>query len=540
MFNQISQDIVIDKLNRYFNSQSIPLKCHDGGICNGLAYVHAQYVLADDEEKFNRIMRCIANGNIESATDSDEINLFITQVFLSFVPEVYNKELSQATAIRALGKPVESIFQVGMVLDDSGWQGLLRDIDLKADEVMVIHSVDHTVSLSIKEGKYVLYDPNYVFGYKAFNNEKELIEELHQHVFCYEDAGLAMRLNIVKNISSQPNPKRDLMALYHHYLPQEKISMTAKVGGRTTNNWLMAIQCNDEASMIYLLKQKPPITPLMFCKAIFNNHVLVLHLLIHQQSVDDQMINDCIKWSLMYGKEGAFNELMRHDAFKSAFKSRFLKTNKALLLEYAAEGGNVELLKYIINQCKQEKTPQHTFLATMNKYNHAEKVVMKATQKGHADCLHLLIDEYKSNKIAISDQTKLNCLMQAIKSNQLYVCLTLINDMPPDDLVHIRIRLNLVEKTNVHILKELKKHGVHFSHKAEAIIAKKEQRSIGLLLLIGIELEKFLDYLTKERDIVVIKNQFFPSTPDDKPVTPIVEKQGRLDETKRQNPDAMP
>jgi hypothetical protein len=231
---------------------------------------------------------------------------------------------------------------------------------------------------------------------------------------------------------------------------------------------------------------------------------------------------------------------MRHDAFKSAFNSRFLTINKALLLEYAAEGGNVELLKDILNQCKQEKTPQHTFLAAMNKYNHAEKVLMKATQKGHADCLHLLIHEFKGNKIEISDKTKLNCLMQAIKSNQLYVCLTLINEMPPDDLVHIRIRLNLVEKTNVHILKELKKNGVHFSHKAEAIIAKKEQRSIGLLLLIGIEIEKFLEYLTKKSDIVVNKNQFFQSTPDDKPVTPVYEKQGRLDETERQNPDAIP
>ena len=84
--------------------------------------------------------------------------------------------------------------------------------------------------------------------------------------------------------------------------------------------------------------------------------------------------------------------------------------------------------------------------------------------------------------------------------------------------------LGRVEKTNVYILKELQNHGVVFSEKAEAIMAKKEQRAIGLLLLIGIELEKFFEYITKKQGITVNRNQLFQpadqQSPEDMDVVP--------------------
>ncbi|MBA2656765.1 MAG: hypothetical protein H0U70_07235 [Tatlockia sp.] len=56
---------------------------------------------------------------------------------------------------------------------------------------------------------------------------------------------------------------------------------------------------------------------------------------------------------------------------------------------------------------------------------------------------------------------------------------------------------SLVERTDIFILHNLKSNSVHFSDTAQAVIERKENRSIGFLLPIGIMLNKFTDFINE-------------------------------------------
>jgi len=524
MFGMVSQEIVIEKLNGYFKSQNLPLKFDEEGICNGLAYVYAQYALSGDEDKFKRILKAIANNKISEAMSDADVELFVTRVILSFIPEVFNKELSQATAIQALGKSVESVFQIGMVLDSSNWQALLKDIDLQDDEVMVVNSINHTISISKKNGKYVLYDPNYWYGFHTLSNEQKLVQELQDNVFSTTPP-LGMRINIVKkttHLTTTPNLKRDPLTLYQRYLPKENINATATAGKSHTNNLLLAIECNDEKSILYLLENGATVTPVALAKAVTGNHTKVIQHLLLDKSIDESMLNQCLLIALNTGRTGAFNTLLANEKCATLFNTRFLSTNKSMLINAAAKGGNVDLLKDILNRCHQEHTKHHGFSETMKRHNHVKDALVNAIKGGSPHCVKLLVQECHNHRIEIDEATRLYCLMAAIKSNQLYVFQTLIAEIPPEDLPKLVLKLHLVDKTNVFILKELQNHGVAFSEHAQAIIQRKERNSIRLLETLGIFLEKFMDYLSKKEDISVNPNRFFQPKQDTEktPISP--------------------
>lgn len=506
MLTFVSQDIVIEKLNRYFTLQNLPLKCNEDGICNGLAYVYAQYVLIGEEEKFHRILKAIAGGNVDQSLQPGEFELFITHVLLSFLPEKYNKELSQAMSIKAFGRS-ETVFELGMVLNDNQWQSVIKDIDLKDDEVMLVNSINHTIAVSRKKGKYIVYDPNYLLGFHPVRSEQTLIRELHKNVFAYEGKELGLRINIVKTKSNEASlTKRNALSFYQQYVSKENINHIATTGETTTKTLLLAIECNDEDSVLYLLSLGAKIDDRAIAKAIVGNHAKVLQQLIQDKSIKDETVNNSIIAAIEEGRLEAFNALMTHDRFKNQFETLFLNTNKPMLIKLAAKGGNLQLLQLIIEKCKENKRDYHDIKSAMTRNDHCQQALIGAINGGSVDCIKYLIHTLKSHQIEISDADKMNAFMHALKSNQLYVCSTLLSELPPENLMHIQMSLSMVEKTNVCILNELKENGVVFSEKAEAIIAKKEQRAIGILLLMGIELEKFFEYLTKKQDITVSDN----------------------------------
>ena len=524
MLTFVSQDIVIEKLNRYFTSQNLPLKCNEDGICNGLAYVYAQYVLMGDEDKFRRILKAIASGNVDQSLQPGEFELFITHVLLSFIPEQYNKKLSQAQAIQAFGQS-ETVLEVGMVLDDNQWQSVIKDIDLKDDEVMLVNSINHTVAVSRKKGKYIVYDPNYLLGDHPIRSERALIQELHQNVFAYKGKNLGLRVNIVKKKSNEVSLiKRNALFLYQKYVSIENVNDIGFIDDKTTRSLLLAIECSDEESVLYLLSLGAKMDDRAMAKSIFGNHANVVRQLIQDKSTGESTVNNNIITAIEDGRLEAFDALMTHSRYKKQFDTVFLNTNKPMLIKMAAKGGNLLLFQFIIEKCKENKEPYHDIKSAMKKHDHCYQALIASIDGGSVDCIKCLIQTLNDHQIEISDDDKMKAFLHALKSNQLYVCLTLLKELPPEDLSHIEMSLGRVEKTNVYILKELQNHGVVFSEKAEAIMAKKEQRAIGLLLLIGIELEKFFEYITKKQGITVNRNQLFQpadqQSPEDMDVVP--------------------
>lgn len=516
MFQSVSQDKVIKHLNQYFKAQNLPLTLDTGGICNGLAHVYAQYCLFHDEEKFMRILRVIASGQMDGVTHDNEINLFITQVFLSFIPQQYNKELSQATAIKALGKPIETVFELGAVLSNKDWQRLIMDIELQEDEVILVNSVDHTIAISRKQGKYVVYDPNYDAGTHTFKNERSLVQELAHNIFNYKDKVLGMRVHIVKK-DSQITSLRNPLFFYQRYITANNVNKKASAHAHQTNTLLLAIECNDEASIDYLLAQGAEVTDVAIAKAVIDNHNNTLPKLLSKMvSLADKSINSFLILALRQGRWKAFATLMREEQFNTQFHTIFLNTNKALSLQYAAEGGNLDLLKYVFNACQTNTTPYHELDRVLSNERHTSNILKSAIKGQSKECSAFILQALKQRQIELSPIIKTECMVHAIQSNDLYVFSLLLEELQPTTLKQLHLKLALIEKTNVHILKQLQAQGVIFSPRAQALIARKEQRSIGLLLAIGIEIEKFMDFIAGQQDIALHRHSFFSGNESNK------------------------
>jgi hypothetical protein len=511
MLNWVSQELVVEKLNDYFKANNLPLKMNEGGICNGLAHVYALYALTGKEDKFYAILKAITTGSIDSSLEPGDFELFITQVLLSFLPEKYNKELSQSNAIKTFQDKLSSVFALGMVLDNQAWQLAFKDIDLQDDEVMIVSSVNHTIAVSKKNGQYKIYDPNYLWAFHTVNSERSLVNELHHGVFCYEGNTLGLHVQVIKNKTQLRKARSSPLSFYQRYLTPDLINRTASIAPLKARSLLFAIECDDDESVLYLLNNGAEVSNGDLARAIIHNKVNVLRKLIEKRSTFDELLcNSCIIAALSEGRYESFQVLMEYPAFKSQFDTLFLNTNKLLLVKKAALGGNIKLLEFIIDACERDTTEEHDLATCMNRWDvfyggyNNEQVLMAAIEGGSSECIKLLINTFNTKNILLRENVKMNCMMRAIKTNQLVVCNTLLAEIPPSQLGGIKMSLDRVEKTNVFILKALKAKGVHFSAKAEAIIAKKEQQSIGFLLLIGIELTKFYEYITKKQDIVVV------------------------------------
>lgn len=86
-------------------------------------------------------------------------------------------------------------------------------------------------------------------------------------------------------------------------------------------------------------------------------------------------------------------------------------------------------------------------------------------------------------------------LLESIKQNQSYMVAYFLKDIPPEHLKTIYMSVSAVERTNLHILRQLQNYGVPFSDMSKAVFEQKEHHFVGLKRILGIFLCKFTDFL---------------------------------------------
>lgn len=60
MSKDLSQNHLINRLKAYLTRCNLPIKVNEGGICNGLATVHAKYVLEGRGDEFFDMLNYIS------------------------------------------------------------------------------------------------------------------------------------------------------------------------------------------------------------------------------------------------------------------------------------------------------------------------------------------------------------------------------------------------------------------------------------------------------------------------------------------------
>ncbi|GGI92472.1 YopT-type cysteine protease domain-containing protein [Legionella impletisoli] len=492
----LGQGQVIDNLNRYLEWHNLPLRMNKEGICNGLAMVYVKYVLENKEKEFFDMLGYIAGKEISSEMEI-QVNHFVNEVILSFIPEKYDKKLNQSNAIKALAidnKSLKSSFDLALVTSDDNWANIFTSLSLRENEVMRVASINHTVAVAKKEGQYIVYDPNYSSGFKTFANEKQLVQELHKNVFEYNRGPLGLEVSVICHPDSPARDFPKLKEIYHAYLTHENITQVAKTDGKKFDTLQRSAILNDAAAISELLSIGAKDDNYQAAaEAVMSNNPDTLRVLL-ENIKEPNVINGLFVAALEHGRSETFDELLQHSFSRTVIENAAkMNLNKSWLINKAAEGGNVEVLQKTIQLCQTNLGTEDLLSPFILEKQPMEDAICAAIRGGDVKSVELLMEHLE--KEGFDDPIRnVQYLTLAIRENQPYMVALLLKKIPSEFVQTISMTASATEKTDLFIIHQLQKHDVNFSTTAKAIIDKKEHRPVGIILSIGIMLNKFSDF----------------------------------------------
>lgn len=522
MSEEIDQGLIIENLNAYYKWHNLPLYMNETGICNGLAMVHAKYVLQEEEQKFKFLLRCIANNDFQG--HEEEINHFAIEVLISFSPHTYDSKMNQHTGMNMLkvnNQFLTSSYNFSLATSDDNWAEIIKLISLQDREVARVTSCNHAVSIYKKAGKYHVYDPNYTDGFKTFANEKQLIRELHKNVFSYKSGDIGLQIQVIKHPEDKARELPSYKELYQKYWPKN-INKPAFAHGDQFKTLVQAAQLQTEDEIRYLVEQGAKDIKEAALEAVTYNNLSAIKPLISAMN-DKADISDLLHKALQLGRKEVFVQLMTEEKFTALFNE---KASNFRWLAHAAIGSNPELLTLVLNKIKESILEQAKVDKDLNKPENQKAIAFldkeiaqfiihkspkgvdaldQAVANGSKECVYILLKQLNAGGIQLDESDRLLYLLNAIRYNKRYAALCLMDEKPNGSIEEstqisakllqtISMSIGAVAQTELALLKDLEQRGMIFSPVARAIIAQKEHKRIGVFMFLGIQWFKFTDF----------------------------------------------
>ncbi|MCW8450322.1 hypothetical protein [Legionella quinlivanii] len=486
MSASIDQGRIIQNVNQYLERNGFSIRFDEGGVCQGLAMMHAKYCMEDREADFWEILKSISHPS-DSALENAHI--FITQVLLAFAANQYNQNISQDNSFNMLklesggeSKAFLPAFSFALVADDRNWANCLKEIALDDNEIAQVSSIDHAITISKKNGQYHVYDPEYPTGQKSFSTELEVLNELHKRVFSYETANVGLQLHLFRKPDASLRQYPAVSDLYERYLPN--VNATATVRGHSFSTLRAAASINFDPKVTeYLLRQGADDSRNAAKMAINANNTEALSILLTTLPGDQ---SDLLIFALTSGKAAAFELLMKNESNRDLFRRGY-----GSMLFFAAEGGNGPLLKNCLEITKNEieryyeKAPPDIKEKLINEQicrcltnieqGREANVLSNAIKSGDSEAFTVIWNELKSAGYKFQPQDNMNYLVAAIKNNNALVVSKLVNEIPRELLETTTLSQNALKRVNNDILVELKDHGVSLPSlppKTESILSR--------------------------------------------------------------------
>lgn len=526
MSNDIRQRRIIDNLNDYFKWHNLPVEMNKTGICNGLASVYAKFALKGETEQFYKMLQYIS-GETPSLLDQEKVNQFAQDILLSYVPEFFNKKLNQLNSIESLSinhKPLSSSFDLAITTNDQQWAKIMETMDLQEGEVMLVRSIDHVVSVSRKDRKYIIYDPNYSTGFREFDNEQQLVQELHQAVFEYETGPLGMKVSVVRHPEHPPRAFPNVTELCQRYQTADMLTYGVKKGSHEFKMLEQAASIGEAETMTQLieigrdaLKKEDLLVPAF--SAVKNNNTKTLRILLSHIDCSDENNKMLILFALRNGRKEAFDELLRHEPFQLSYISLISNLYVGDSIRSAVSGGNPELLTEILTASKQSYARQwglvkHTI--DVDKLTNSwmsqklleldKDAVDEAINSGSIGCVRILFEHINNETENLTPEqqkiwadAKLRYLQKAIQKNHPQIVEFLIKTVPRELLQKVSVTPEEVNKMDLSIVRNLQENGVGFSPPARKVIAEKAHLRVGFVLSIKVMLINFYDFIVLSR-----------------------------------------
>lgn len=245
-----SQGKIINAVNICLKQKpNIDFILNKTGVCAGLAALHIKYALENKTAQFFYLLDKLASLPSDYRIgENAAIDNFIIEIQKAFRPDEYSGyEILQGELEKILHigtKPLSNEFNLGLITDESQWKELFKRIS-RDNRAYFIASKKHGISLSIQNGKYVLYDPNYNRETKEFDSAEALVTEI-KHCFGYNDAsfGLVIRVFAHPNATPEKYPGHDEL---------HQIAFESNIDANSAFHAALAL---DVETLNYLFKEK--------------------------------------------------------------------------------------------------------------------------------------------------------------------------------------------------------------------------------------------------------------------------------------------
>ena len=521
MATSYQQSQIIESINKYLEYHNLPAVCRldSQGICNGLATLFARYVLEKKEDEFLAVLQYMSEKKYDDAWD-ENVNRFVIEVLKFASPRLFSHAIGQTGTYREMlieGRNVSAAFRLGLVTNAKNWATIFADLHLENGEVMLVKSPRHSISITRNiEGEYIVYDPNYSSGIKRFKQEKELLSELKDNVFEFDNDNVGLGIRILRTPKSPRKKYPKVQAIYNTYLVPPADPVATKSGSSWhTLNFAADLFSKKAIKKLLQLNAVGGLDQATL-QLINENQTDLLSLLLEKAAPDQKFVY--LLYSARMGKLESFHCILNcvpvtvdelHKFLDQAYFKR--------LLDFAAQGGNTLILKEIIDVIiapqgnlnvsggsnEAQIIPADTLKTLIFETDKNNKdTIMQAIQSPTAAGLILLLNALDDNGLLLSTQQQLDYLSLAIEENNPIMVETLLmhgkNAIPNSLLQTQQLTHDVIKKTDLYLLKSLKQHGMHFSKVGETMMKQKEHH--GLLLTIGIILMKFMDWIKHIRN----------------------------------------
>ncbi|MCW8450542.1 hypothetical protein [Legionella quinlivanii] len=445
---EMSQDFLIPMINRILEKGGVKLTANDDGICNGLAAVYIKYALQGKSSEFaamlnainQRGQQAIMEGINESplpSTSSDseisdsDINRFIQEVVFCFLPDEFNKQLSQVDAVHLVTVPVEkhienpdgnvtqvsepqklqSVYKLGLVAEKGAWKQIFNKMRAP-DTAWHVGSLDHAVAVHVnKEGNFEVYDPNYrkiaVFKDGHPKPESTAAGQLENFLFrrfAMETNKMALTIDVVAHPQAAidfnfPDKASFIIDNLSRRYPDVKNDALKNSKGAPYNQLAMAARINDTEMLKLWLEKGSSSSHVALLAAVQDNRLDSLEVLLENQyrhCLNDpensplSAYYDAVKVALKKGRTESLGKLLNdHDIRLSI--SQLLQNNaqgtefQLELLSNAAKSRNPYCIR-ILTDFLKDNVPDLDFAQLINSGN----VLEIAREAGNPQCVQIL------------------------------------------------------------------------------------------------------------------------------------------------------
>lgn len=519
-YNRLEQDVdeepinqlqIIKRLNAYLAWHHFPIRMGAAGMCRGLSTVYAKYVLENRTREFKHILYLIS-GNVQPDSEHDNaINHFAVEVALTQSPHEYEKSITQKNSMQCLeidGERLSSSFDFGMSSKNENWPDIISDINLNHDEAMIMSGPNHSVCVTQSNGQYAVYDPNYSDGSRYFEDAVSLVHELRKQLGdpTAPDKYWGLQMNLLRHPKMKDPrvpPLPTSMHLYEKYILHQEIN---DIEDLNDHLFSAATYCDDIVINALISAGAHDFKRAMR-RAILDCNIKAIEALLPKViEYSPSYIEEYFEMALLLGQEETMDLLSTEcpTDYEALFDKRKLRN----CIYQAALGGNHKVLKTLLLDAAQKIYGAKGSLYDNNAQIHDEimtcifseknsyiDIIKPAIKSGNAKCIQTLIELGDASCFAFSDEEKIEYLLLAIRKNQFSAVKYLLTQVSPVAIHNLKMTTHAIERTELSILRELKKYDMPFSMVAQGIIQKKEHQTISLSLSMNILFRKFTDYL---------------------------------------------